>query len=63
MGQAVGQALGQRGGSQRGDLRRSEMWYFICLLVGAVLGGLATSLRYETRCRDCGVRENCEEFP
>jgi hypothetical protein len=39
------------------------MWYIIFFTLGAVVGSLATFLRYETKCRDCGVRENCEEFP
>jgi hypothetical protein len=39
------------------------MWYFIFFTLGAVVGSLATFLRHETKCRDCGVRENCEEFP
>ncbi len=45
------------------NLRRPGMWYVICLMVGAALGSLATFLWRETRCRDCGVREHCEEFP
>jgi hypothetical protein len=43
--------------------RRLKMWYFIFFTLGAVAGGLAAIMRYETKCRDCGVRENCEEFP
>jgi hypothetical protein len=43
--------------------RRTYMWYLIFFTLGAVVGSLATFLRYETKCRDCGVRENCEEFP
>jgi hypothetical protein len=39
------------------------MWYFMLFVLGAVLGSLLTFLRSETRCRNCGVRENCEEFP
>jgi hypothetical protein len=39
------------------------MWYLIFFMVGVILGSLATFLRGETRCRDCGVRDRCEEFP
>ena len=39
------------------------MWYIIFFMMGGVLGSLATILWGQTRCRDCGVRENCEEFP
>jgi hypothetical protein len=39
------------------------MWYVIFLLFGALVGSLATFVWRETRCRDCGVRENCEQFP
>jgi hypothetical protein len=39
------------------------MWYVIFLLAGGVVGSLATFLWCETRCRDCGVRHDCEEFP
>ncbi len=39
------------------------MWYVIFLIMGALVGSLATFLRCETRCRDCGARENCEQFP
>ena len=42
---------------------RFKMWYLIFFLLGAVVGSLLTFLRYETKCRDCGVRANCEEFP
>jgi hypothetical protein len=45
------------------NLRRPGMWYLIFFTMGAVLGSLATYLRCETKCRDCGVREHCEEFP
>jgi hypothetical protein len=45
------------------NLRRSAMWYLIFLLVGVVLGSLATFLWGETRCRECSAREDCEQFP
>jgi hypothetical protein len=41
---------------------RLKMWYLIFFTLGAAVGILATLLRYETKCRDCGVRENCEEY-
>jgi hypothetical protein len=39
------------------------MWYVIFFMVGVLVGSLVTFLRGETRCRDCGARENCEQFP
>jgi len=39
------------------------MWYLIFFTLGAFLGSLVTFWRCETRCRDCGLRGNCEEFP
>jgi hypothetical protein len=44
--------------------RRPKMWlYLLFFMMGAVVGSFVTLLRYETKRRDCGVRENCEEFP
>ena len=43
--------------------RRLKMWYFVFFTLGVVVGSLVAFLRYETKCRDCGARENCEEFP
>jgi hypothetical protein len=40
-----------------------NMWYVIFFMVGVLVGSLVTFLRGETRCRDCGARENCEQFP
>ena len=45
------------------NLRRPEMWYVLCLILGVVLGSCATFWRCEAGCRDCGERENCEQFP
>ncbi len=39
------------------------MWYVLCLILGVVLGSCATFWRCETGCRDCGERENCDQFP
>ncbi len=39
------------------------MWYVICFMLGVVMGGVGIILKYETKCRECGMRENCEEFP
>ncbi len=39
------------------------MWYVLCLILGVVLGSWATFWRCEAGCRDCGERENCEQFP
>jgi hypothetical protein len=39
------------------------MWYLICFMAGVGVGSLAMLLRYETKCQDCGVRGDCEEFP
>lgn len=45
------------------NLRRPEMWYVLCFILGLVLGSFATFWRCEAGCRDCGGRENCEQFP
>ena len=51
------------GVEDRADQRGLKMWYFILFMLGAVVCSILTFLRYETKCRDCGIRENCEEFP
>jgi hypothetical protein len=52
-----------RGAGHRRHGRRSAMWYVLGFILGAVLGSVATFWRVETRCRECGGRENCEQFP
>jgi len=39
------------------------MWYVICFMAGVAVGGLAMIVKYETKCRECGVGQKCEEFP
>ena len=39
------------------------MWYVLFFILGAALGSFATCRRGEAGCRDCGGRENCEQFP
>jgi hypothetical protein len=39
------------------------MWYFIFFTLGAGMGSIATLLYFLNKCRDCGLREDCEEFP
>jgi len=37
------------------------MWYFICLMIGAILGFLGRYWLMETKCRECG--SEFLEFP